>query len=95
VFMDQYRRLTDLPKRIPVFPLRGVLLLPRATLPLNIFEPRYLAMIDEVMAGHRLLGMVQPAGSGDEDLGSGLLRRRHHLVQVGRRAMRTGFGRRK
>lgn len=64
---DRYKRSSDLPKRIPVFPLRGALLLPRATLPLNIFEPRYLAMIDEVIAGHRVLGMIQPVGnSGPE-----------------------------
>ncbi|MEO1719630.1 MAG: LON peptidase substrate-binding domain-containing protein [Pseudomonadota bacterium] len=61
MFTEQYKRPSDLPRRIPVFPLRNVLLLPRATLPLNIFEPRYLAMIDEVLAGHRLLGMIQPA----------------------------------
>lgn len=64
---DRYRRTTDLPKRIPVFPLRGALLLPRATLPLNIFEPRYLAMVDEVIAGHRILGMVQPAAAGEDE----------------------------
>jgi len=60
VLTDKYKRISDLPRRIPVFPLRGVLLLPRATLPLNIFEPRYLAMIDEVLSGHRVLGITQP-----------------------------------
>jgi len=45
---------------IPVFPLAGALLLPRADLPLNIFEPRYLAMVDAALAGPRLIGMVQP-----------------------------------
>nr|WP_273546065.1 MULTISPECIES: LON peptidase substrate-binding domain-containing protein [unclassified Xanthobacter] len=50
----------DLPPVIPVFPLTGALLLPRAELPLNIFEPRYLAMVDAVLAGPRLIGMVQP-----------------------------------
>ncbi len=53
-------RQDDLPETIPVFPLAGALLLPRADLPLNIFEPRYLAMIDDVLSGHRLVGMVQP-----------------------------------
>ncbi len=48
---DRYRRPADLPPRIPVFPLRGAILLPRATLPLNVFEPRYLEMLDDVMAG--------------------------------------------
>src|SRR5688572_33130545 len=51
----------DLPAVIPVFPLAGALLLPRGQLPLNIFEPRYLAMIDDSLrAGHRLIGMIQP-----------------------------------
>jgi Lon protease-like protein len=50
-----------LPDVIPIFPLTGVLLLPRARLPLNIFEPRYLAMIDDSLRdGHRLIGMIQP-----------------------------------
>ncbi|MEM9761715.1 MAG: LON peptidase substrate-binding domain-containing protein [Pseudomonadota bacterium] len=51
----------DLPEVIPVFPLPGALLLPRARLPLNIFEPRYLAMLDDAMrSDHRLIGMIQP-----------------------------------
>jgi Lon protease-like protein len=46
----------------PIFPLPGALLLPRARLPLHIFEPRYLAMLDDTMkSGHRLIGMIQPA----------------------------------
>jgi len=52
---------TDLPATIPVFPLPGALLLPRARLPLHIFEPRYLAMIEDAMkTRERLIGMVQP-----------------------------------
>ena len=52
----------ELPDIIPVFPLPGALLLPRARLPLHIFEPRYLAMIDDVLkTSHRLLGMIQPS----------------------------------
>ncbi|MCV2873799.1 LON peptidase substrate-binding domain-containing protein [Defluviimonas sp. WL0050] len=51
----------DLPDKIPLFPLPGALLLPRARLPLQIFEPRYLAMLDEVLkTSHRLIGMIQP-----------------------------------
>ncbi|MBB3711160.1 hypothetical protein FHS00_000722 [Limimaricola variabilis] len=51
----------DLPETIPVFPLPGALLLPRARLPLHIFEPRYLAMIEDVMkTPERLIGMIQP-----------------------------------
>ncbi len=51
----------DLPQTIPVFPLPGALLLPRARLPLHIFEPRYLQMLDDTMkTTHRLIGMIQP-----------------------------------
>jgi len=50
-----------LPEILPIFPLTGVLLLPRGRLPLNIFEPRYLAMTRDAMGGDRLIGMVQPA----------------------------------
>ena len=56
-----YRGPVDLPETIPVFPLPGALLLPRGQMPLNIFEPRYLAMIDDALRdGHRLIGMIQP-----------------------------------
>jgi uncharacterized protein len=51
-----------------LFPLRGAILLPRATLPLNVFEPRYLEMLDDVMSGDRLIGIVQPdQDDGQED----------------------------
>lgn len=59
-----YRRLTDLPDSVPVFPLTGALLLPGGRLPLNIFEPRYLQMIDRAMASERIVGMIQPAFDG-------------------------------
>src|SRR6266478_1752563 len=52
---------TALPLVLPIFPLAGVLLLPRGRLPLNIFEPRYLAMTRDALAGERLIGMVQPS----------------------------------
>jgi Lon protease-like protein len=55
-----YRRSDDLPDTLPLFPLPGALLLPRGQMPLNIFEPRYLAMVDAALAGARLIGMVQP-----------------------------------
>ncbi len=56
-----YRGPGDLPDTIPVFPLPGALLLPRGQMPLNIFEPRYLAMVDDALrVGHRLIGMIQP-----------------------------------
>jgi Lon protease-like protein len=60
----------DLVDIIPVFPLPGALLLPRGQMPLNIFEPRYIAMIDDALrSGHRLIGMIQPdaAHPGPED----------------------------
>ncbi len=59
-----YRRQADLPETVPVFPLSGALLLPGGRLPLNIFEPRYLQMIDEAVSGTRLLGMIQPGFDG-------------------------------
>ncbi len=56
-----YRGPIELPGTIPLFPLPGALLLPRGQMPLNIFEPRYLAMIDDAFRdGHRLIGMIQP-----------------------------------
>jgi Lon protease-like protein len=62
-----YRGPADLPEVIPVFPLPGALLLPRGQMPLNIFEPRYLAMIDDALRdGHRLIGMIQPDASHSE-----------------------------
>lgn len=58
---------SDLPDTIPVFPLPGALLLPRARLPLHIFEPRYLAMLDDTLKTRtRLIGMVQPLGGNTE-----------------------------
>ena len=60
-FLDRYRTPQDLPQTIPVFPLSGALLLPRAELPLNIFEPRYLAMVDHALSDDRLIGIIQPA----------------------------------
>lgn len=58
---------TDLPDIIPVFPLPGALLLPRSRLPLHLFEPRYLAMLDDVLkTSNRLIGMVQPYDAPDK-----------------------------
>ncbi len=59
-----YQGINDLPAEIPVFPLVSAILLPRATMPLNIFEPRYLAMVDAALGGDRMIGMIQPAGEG-------------------------------
>ncbi|WP_435640560.1 LON peptidase substrate-binding domain-containing protein [Micavibrio aeruginosavorus] len=55
--------LDDLPAEIPVFPLSGVLLLPHGQLPLNIFEPRYLSMVEDALKSHRIIGMIQPRGA--------------------------------
>jgi len=61
--------LSDLEGELAVFPLPGALLLPRGRLPLNIFEPRYVAMVDDALRSRRLIGMVQPQGveADDED----------------------------
>ena len=59
----------DLPETIPLFPLPGALMLPRARLPLHIFEPRYLAMLDDALKTRtRLIGMIQPADADGERL---------------------------
>ena len=63
----RYRTTGDLPAVIPVFPLTGALLLPRTRLPLNIFEPRYLAMIDSALGSYRIIGMIQPKVAGEEE----------------------------
>jgi hypothetical protein len=73
----RYRNIADLPAVIPVFPLSGVLLLPRTRLPLNVFEPRYLALVEAAMDGARLIGMIQPRDAG-ADMGAKPL-----LVDVG------------
>lgn len=64
--MAQYRKTSDLPDTLPVFPLPGAMLFPRWELPLNIFEPRYLNMFDDAMRGHRLIGMIQSMGGSRE-----------------------------
>jgi uncharacterized protein len=74
-----YRGPGDLPGVIPVFPLPGALLLPRGQMPLNIFEPRYLAMIDDALrSGHRLIGMIQP-----DPAHPGADKNKPHLFQIG------------
>jgi Lon protease-like protein len=60
-----YDAVEDLPAIIPIFPLAGAIFFPRANLPLNVFEPRYLQMVDDAMRGHRIIGMIQPSGSGE------------------------------
>lgn len=72
----RYLSLGDLPQILPVFPLTGVLLLPRSALPLNVFEPRYLELVDDTLSGGRLIGIIQPTESEDAVL-------RPKLSQIG------------
>jgi Lon protease-like protein len=58
---DRYRSIADMPNALPLFPLRGAILLPRASLTLNVFEPRYLALVDRALSDDRLIGVAQPA----------------------------------
>lgn len=60
----EYETTAELPVRFPIFPLPGTLLFPRSLLPLNIFEPRYLNMLDDVRAGDGLIGMIQSFPTG-------------------------------
>ena len=60
-----YSSKSEIPEIVPIFPLEDTLLLPGGLLPLNIFEKRYLAMVDDAIHGDRLIGMVQPSESGD------------------------------
>ncbi|MBV1704279.1 MAG: LON peptidase substrate-binding domain-containing protein [Hyphomicrobiales bacterium] len=61
-----YRSPADVAAVVPVFPLEGALLLPRRQLPLNVFEPRYLAMVDDALKSHRLIAVAQPAPDAAE-----------------------------
>ena len=78
-----YLHIQDLPQTLAVFPLDGAILLPQSHLPLNIFEPRYLNMIDDAMAGDRIIGMVQTQPGGD--------RARPGLAKVGCLGKITSF----
>jgi Lon protease-like protein len=71
-FTDRYRSVADMPEALPLFPLRGAILLPRASLTLNVFEPRYLALVDHALSGERIIGVVQPsaeAGAAESPTG--------------------------
>ena len=67
--ISRYRQPTDLPSLIPVFPLRGAILLPRSNLPLNVFEPRYLVMIEHALRGDRVIGIIQPKSDAESPPG--------------------------
>ncbi|WP_020179604.1 LON peptidase substrate-binding domain-containing protein [Methylopila sp. M107] len=81
-----YHKIEELPGVIPVFPLRAALLLPRGEMPLNVFEPRYLAMIEDAIQGGRIIGMIQPNPEAAED------EERPELVRVGCAGRLTAFG---
>ena len=59
--------MTELPKTIPIFPLSNFIIFPKTTVPLNIFEPRYIDMINDSMKSNKLIGMIQPKDSGDSE----------------------------
>lgn len=79
-----YRTLEDLPETVAIFPLTGAVLLPRGTLPLNVFEPRYLAMVDDAIARDRVIGMIQPIEPEEHSL-------KPALAQVGCLGRVTSF----
>jgi Lon protease-like protein len=87
-----YRGPQDCPSVIPVFPLPGALLLPRGQMPLNIFEPRYLSMVDDALKGDRIVGMIQPDLEGG---GSPLMPKLYPVGCAGRLTQfaETGDGR--
>jgi len=80
-----HRKAADLPAVIPIFPLDAVLLLPHGELPLNIFEPRYMNMIDDALAGERLIGMVQTRAGASPFMGEAPILSGHaRAAQCGR-----------
>ena len=80
----RYHNIDDLPPLIGVFPLTGVLLLPRGNLPLNVFEPRYLALVEAALTGNRLIGMIQPTEHEEKTL-------KPQLSAIGCAGRVTGF----
>jgi Lon protease-like protein len=80
----QYHAFTDLPYSLPLFPLTGAVLLPRGQLPLNVFEPRYLEMVEYALQGDRLIGMIQPTENEETVL-------KPKLSQVGCAGKLVGF----
>lgn len=84
----RYLTEADLPESIAVFPLSGVLLLSGGHLPLNVFEPRYLSLIDDALKGNRLIGIIQPVFSETEESPQG----NPELCKVGTIGRITTFG---
>ena len=60
-------KIIDLPKKIPVFPLSNFIIFPKTTVPLNIFEPRYIDMVNDSMKSDKMIGMIQPKSSSNDD----------------------------
>ncbi len=87
-----YRGPQDCPAVVPVFPIPGALLLPRGQMPLNIFEPRYLAMVDDALGSNRVIGMIQPDAEAG---GTALTPRLYRVGCLGRitQFAETGDGR--
>ncbi len=77
-----YTSIDELPEIIPIFPLQAILLLPRGQLPLNIFEPRYLTMVEAAFSMGRVIGMIQPLSANEDD---------HRLQNVGCLGRITSF----
>jgi uncharacterized protein len=80
----RYHSTDDLPRTLGLFPLTGVLLLPRGHLPLNVFEPRYLALVESAISGSRLIGMIQPTENEEKTL-------KPALSQIGCAGRITGY----
>ena len=59
--------MKDLPNQIPVFPLSNFIIFPKTTVPLNIFEPRYIEMVNDSMKSNKLIGMIQPKNTNNEE----------------------------
>ena len=58
--------MKNLPNQIPIFPISNFIIFPKTTVPLNIFEPRYIEMIDASMKSNKMIGMIQPKNSNNE-----------------------------
>ena len=88
---ERYKKPADLPRTIPVFPLGGALLLPRGQLPLNIFEQRYLDMVNDAMAGDRVIGMIQPDPDTPDNTPGAVSRQDDALCTIGCAGRITSF----
>tara|TARA_Y100000768_G_scaffold353593_1_gene306002 strand:+ start:168 stop:812 length:645 start_codon:yes stop_codon:yes gene_type:complete len=77
-------KINNLPKSIPIFPLSNFIIFPKTTVPLNIFEPRYIDMINDSMKSNKLIGMIQPKTSNDKQI-------KPSLHEVGCLGKITGF----